>query len=349
MKKLFLISTAVVLTISMVAVGCPAPDDDTIVLTFGSAFPAGPPAPISIGIEWWQNEVVERTGGRVQFENYWGGALFDPPAVLDAIENRITDIVHYAYVWVPGKTPLGTFMFAVPFRPSDPYVHIQIQRTIFDEFPAFDEEMAAYNGKILFLQSIMDYDATSNLPIATLDDFAGQKLAVIGLYFPDYVAASNATPVTVPIGDRYTEFQVGTLDGQVVTLDLAHGPKHYEVQQYYTFIGLGSAISGPVVINTDAWQELPVDIQNIMLEVGREAELWHATKLNDTREIMLEVWEDYGVIFNTMSEVDKTRWKEAMPDTAGNFSAAMDALGYPGSEIIARYYELAEDAGHVWP
>ena len=322
--------------------------EKTIVLRFGSSYPP-PPNLFAVGVDWWQREVEKRTNGRVKFQNHWGGAVFGPSEVLDALEKRMTDIVQYAYVYVPGKTPLGNFTVAIPFRPTGALSNLKITRQIFDEFPAFDKELARYNGKVLFLQAIMNYDVSSSTPIRTLDDFKGKKLAVIGLWFPEYTTASGATPVTMPAPPRYEAFERKVLDGQILTLDLMDTFKHYEVQKNFTFVPLGSIVAVAPAINLNCWNALPPDIQQVLLKTGREAEIWHADLLDKKRDEIIGQWKAHGVAFHTLPQADVDRWAKMMPDTAAGFCREVEAKGFPGWQIMDRYIQLSEQYGHKWP
>jgi TRAP-type C4-dicarboxylate transport system substrate-binding protein len=320
-----------------------------IELKFGSVFPP-PPQIATIGCDRWQKEVVKRTQGKVKFKNFYMGALFAPGESLNAVQNRFADIIHYCYVYVPGKTPLGNFTVAIPFRPVDPLTNIKIVRTMWDKIPAFDQEMANYNGKVIFLQAIMTYDVLSTMPITTLDEFKGKRLGVISLWFPDYAAASGATPVPSAMLGRYQMIERGVLDGEIITLDLADSFKHYEVIKHFTSVGLGSIVVIAITANMDAWKELPPDVQKAMLEAGRETELWHSQYLNRKREEIMNKWgKDYGIKFHTLPEKQIIEWANKMPDTAAKFAKEVEAKGWPGWKIMDQYIELSEKHGHKWP
>ena len=214
---------------------------------------------------------------------------------------------------------------------------------------AFDEELARYKGKRLWLQPILNYDVSSRTPLSTLADFKGKKLAVIGLWFPDYAAASGATPVTMAAGERYVAFERGVLDGQILTLDLMDSFKHHEVQKHLTLLPLGAAVTMALVINVDAWKSLPADIQKIMLEVGSETELWHGELLDGKREEIIKKWRAAGVTTHTLTPADVAKWAELMPDTAARWAKDMEAKGLPGWKIMERYIMLSESYGHKWP
>src|SRR4030067_1822248 len=101
----------------------------------------------------------------------------------------------------------------------------------------------------------------------------------------------------------------GALDGEIIMLDLAHIFKHYEVSKHYTHVGLGSIVVITVTANIDAWNSLPPDIQKIMVDVGRETEVWHSNQLNIKRAELINTWEkEHKVNFYTLPKEDLTEW-----------------------------------------
>jgi TRAP-type C4-dicarboxylate transport system substrate-binding protein len=299
----------------------------------------------------WQKEVEEKTGGRVTFENHWAGALFAPGATLDSIEKRMADLVNLFYGYAPSTLPLGNYEFAIPFRPADPALNYKITRMMWDEMPAFEQELANHNAKMLMFLPVMTYDVLSRMPIKTLDDFKGKKMASVGRWFTQQVEATGAVSISNPAGERYVMFERGVIDGEVLVLDQMNDWKHYEVAKHFTHVGFGSLVCAVnLVITLDAWNELPPDIQKIMVDTGRKLEAERGTWLNEERDKILKRWkETEGVSFYTMPEADKIKWANQMADTASAWAKDVDAKGLPGSEIINRYVELAEQEGHKWP
>lgn len=326
----------------------PAPAPESIKLRLASAWPP-PPNLTTLPISWWQEEVEKKTGGRVKFESHWAGVLFNPPACLDAIQKRMADVVHMFYGHVAGTAPLGAYQLAIPFRPVNPEVNVKVSRALWDEIPELAQEMAKYRGKNLMHQPDANYDLIARMPLRTLDDFAGKKIAVVGLWFPEQVQASGAVAVSIPAVERYTALERGVLDGEILVINLIEDFKHYEVAKHVTFVDYGSFVGITLVINEDAWKALPADIQQIMLDVAREVELRIAKELNAKRDGILKKWKDLGISFYTLSEGDRIKWAQKMPDTAAVWAKDMEAKGLPGWKIMDRYIQLAEQQGHKFP
>ena len=101
-------------------------------------------------------------------------------------------------------------------------------------------------------------------------------------------------------------------------------------------------------MNLDTWNELPADIQKIMLDTGEEVSIEHTTILKVGRQDTFNQMEDLGVTFYTLSDADRTEWASQMPDVPAEWAEEVTAKGYPGWEILQRYQELATQGGHKW-
>ena len=59
--------------------------------------------------------------------------------------------------------------------------------------------------------------------------------------------------------------------------------------------------------------------------------------------------EQAGVTFCTISEADKAKWAQMIPDLPAEWAQEMEAQGLPGWEIVDTYIKLTKEAGHQWP
>jgi len=316
-------------------------------LKMGSPFPA-PPATMSMGIDYFQQQITERTGGNITFENFWAASLVSPGEVLEAVQKGVVDLTPGVWLYSPGKTPLGTFEYAFAFRPSDPEVLINAKRQLYDTVPAFTQELEEYNVKMLFLQAILSYDIMAKMPIRTLDEMKGKKLAVIGTEFPRWTASSGAVPVTMPAGDRYVGLQRGTIDGQILTMDIMGDMKHYEVSKHYTYTDLGSAVPLGVWMNLDTYNSFSPELQALVDEVTVETEAYHLKLLQDRAAGYVDAYEDAGVTFYTMSDADKDKWASMMDDIPAEWAQKMVDRGWPGWKIVDTFLDVTTKAGHNW-
>ena len=317
-------------------------------LKMGSPFPP-PPATMSMGIDYFQKQITERTGGKITFENFWGASLVSPLEVLDAVGKGVVDMTPGVWLYAPGKVPLGTFEYAFAFRPSDHDMLVKAKRSMYDAMPAMHQELTEQNTKLLWLQGLLSYDIESNVAIPTLNDMKGKKLAVIGTEFPKWVEAAGAAPVTMPAGDRYVALQRGTFDGQIIDMSVFGDLKNYEVSKHYTYTNLGSAVPLGGWMNLDLFNSFSPELQALFDEVSMETEQYHIDLLTSRKQGYIDTLTKAGVTFYTMPQADLDRWAQLMPDMPAVFAEKVTKLGWPGWEVVDTFMKMTTDAGHKWP
>ncbi|HEY0294659.1 MAG TPA: TRAP transporter substrate-binding protein [Bordetella sp.] len=105
---------------------------------------------------------------------------------------------------------------------------------------------------------------TSTRPIATPQDLANLKIRVpVSPVYISLFKALGAAPTSINLAEVYTALQTGVVEGQENPLVVTDTAKFYEVQKYCSItnhIWDGSWI----VINGDAWESLPADLQRIV-------------------------------------------------------------------------------------
>ena len=111
--------------------------EKTYKLRLAAVFPPPTVSLASYATKLWMDEVTKRTGGKVTFQPFWGGALGKPAAHLTLVERGMTDVVLTHRWYTPGKLPLGQFEYVFPFGPVDPVIVTKAKRQIHEEFPQF--------------------------------------------------------------------------------------------------------------------------------------------------------------------------------------------------------------------
>ncbi|CAM3628384.1 Extracytoplasmic solute receptor protein yiaO [Bordetella sputigena] len=105
---------------------------------------------------------------------------------------------------------------------------------------------------------------TSNRPVNTPRDLANLKLRVpVSPMYISLFKALGAAPTSINLAEVYTALQTGVVEGQENPLVVTDTAKFYEVQKFCSLtnhIWDGSWI----VINGDAWDGLPADLQAIV-------------------------------------------------------------------------------------
>ena len=112
----------------------------------------------------------------------------------------------------------------------------------------------------------------SNEPLPTAADFEGRKIRINAASMSDFIVGMGGEPVYLSLAETYTALQIGTVDAAGTTALQGVSGSLYEVADYMAgpLIGFGYTNN---VINTDVWDKIPADLQQIMIEEGAKTEL----------------------------------------------------------------------------
>ena len=100
-----------------------------------------------------------------------------------------------------------------------------------------------------------------------------------------------------------------------------------------------------LTVNTDTWDSLPTEVQNILAEVGDGYLEYEADYISKVHAKDLEDIVAKGGTVDTLSEEEQQKWAASLPDIVNNLVKSLTDAGYKGSEIVARYYELLAAEG----
>ena len=112
----------------------------------------------------------------------------------------------------------------------------------------------------------------SKSPLMTLEDFKDVTIRSHGAAISDFIVGMGAEAEFLGAGQSYIALELGQVDAAAATLIPSLSEKLYEVSDFMAgpVIGFGYTNN---VINQDVWDDIPEDLQQIMLEEGAKAEL----------------------------------------------------------------------------
>ena len=111
-----------------------------------------------------------------------------------------------------------------------------------------------------------------NKPLATVADFKDMKIRSHSASISDFITGMGAEPVFLGPGQSYTAVEIGQVDAATLGVLLSLSDRIYEVTDYMAgpIIGFGYTNN---VINKDIWNDIPEDLQQIIIEEGAKSEL----------------------------------------------------------------------------
>ncbi|MEJ5357457.1 MAG: TRAP transporter substrate-binding protein DctP [Desulfobacterales bacterium] len=318
-------------------------------LRCASIYPA-PDVPMSMGkaLQIWQEELNRLTGGKFAFENFYGATIGKGPEHIDLVGNRTVDVAQTFPWYTPGRFPIHGVTYVLPFGPSDPVLIVKANRQLREKFPQLVEDEK--KNKVLLISDPPGgvYDFMSRKPLRTLEDFKGEKVSLVGRYFGRWLPP-GATAVVRPMHDRYELLQNGVVNIDLHPFTHFHFTKVYELVKYYTSVGLMAGFHSQILINLEAFQKMPPEIQKAVLEAGRIAE-------DKMAQEVLPAWfkscqaefEKAGVQFSKFPAAEIKKWADSLEDVPAEWAAEVEAKGYPGFAILEFWQKTTADLGFQW-
>ena len=109
-------------------------------------------------------------------------------------------------------------------------------------------------------------------PLVTLEDFKDITIRSHGAAISDFIVGMGAEAEFLGAGQSYVALELDQVDAAAYTIIPSLSEKLYEVSDYMAgpVIGFGYTNN---VINKDLWDDIPEDLQQILIEEGAKAEL----------------------------------------------------------------------------
>lgn len=328
---------------------------ETINLTVASSHPTVVPWVGMIQTHFMArtDEILAESG---EYEIVWneafGGTLYKANATLSSVEEGITDVGWVFSFLEAAQLPLSQVSTNTPFATANPPVLLDVMEDLLENNEAFRAEWEDHNLKVLGLTATDLYDIYTKEPLAGIADINGMKLSAPGV-LGSWLRGTGANAVDGALTTFYTDVQTGVSDG-ALTLALGAMPiKLYEVAPYINRFDAGAAFSGAVAINRDTWGGLPEPVQAAMIEAGKYYTESHGQDMVDRHELMLNLMVKNGADQNPpvtivqMPAGERQAWVNMLPDLAGEWAAAVDAQGAPGTKFLAAYMDGLRAAGET--
>jgi len=249
----------------------------------------------------WARWVEEATEGRLKIELLEPDAAFPGTEGLEAIGTRVIDAAWSQPGWYAEKIPEMYVAGGMPgsWMSVGEFYDAWYNYGIYDKVAPLHEAL-----NIKFFPSLgMEYmNIMSSFPMPDPDSVKGHKIRIWGGW-GKYVELMGATAITLPYSDCYMGMKLGTIEGVWTGAQSLDTIKLKEVVT--DFVTNPNGCINSLLINMDAWNELPEDIQAMM---ARESE-YHFTVgglmlLEQQGYAIGKAVEDYGLTLWTWSDAD---------------------------------------------
>jgi TRAP-type mannitol/chloroaromatic compound transport system substrate-binding protein len=215
--------------------------------------------------------IGKMSDGRLNIHVYGGGELVPPLETFDAVSQGVSEMGHGgAYYW-SGKVPAAQFFSSVPFGMNT----VQFNAWLYEGggLELYEEVYKPFN--ILPIpagNTGAQMGGWFNKQINSVSDLHGLKMRIAGLG-GKVIDRIGGTPILAPAGELYTDLDRGVIDA----LEWV-GPYHdyllgfNKIAKYYYYPGWQEPTAGiELLVNIDAFNQLPKDLQIIVKTAGAAA------------------------------------------------------------------------------
>ena len=323
-----------------------------IKLRIGSGHPTGLLGYTKTAHEWFAPElkkrIESRTSHTVTIQELHAGKVAKVTEVLEATRDGLLDIGFTCLIFEPSNGFINNFTLMVPFASPDAKVVTKAAMATYDKFP----EITAYferdfNQKFLGGSCLNNYGIGTNFEWSKFSDLKGRKIAGAGINL-DWIKG-GATPVASNLNEAYQSIQTGVYEGYLSASPWWYAFKLNEVAPHYTKTDFGAQFFNSVSINMDSFKKLPKEVQDIVVELGKEWAMVTAEVCASNDAKGIQKLKDLGVNVKEISNKAKKDWAKSLKDFPNEMAQELNKKGYRGSEILKFYMAEMERLGHKWP
>lgn len=270
-------------------------------------------------MEWYNEEIQKRSNGRLSIEIFPSGQLMPVDQEMPAILQGQIDMSHATSPVMASFDPIWNFYempFIFDFDPKDPGVFLE-NRMKFNQSETGGQKIAKKMeerglkvlafGFVDMFGSVYTTDA-DNL-VTGPDSAKGLKLRTPGgMIGPETAKAIGASSVTIAGAEVVTALQQGTVDGLLTTPIYANDAQ-LPVESFSMVPMLNSVT--PLIISKSKFDSLPEDLQQILVETGKDLEEHAFQMVLEKAKTAYETLENKGVKIYYPTDEEKAEWEKA--------------------------------------
>jgi len=359
-RKLLLIPLALLLAISLVAIGCPAAEEEVtpppeeevtpppeeevtpevIELIVNDYNPA--PSPPGQSVALWAEQVNELSGGRLNLTVYSGGSLLTTDEAYRGVQGRIADVTHYAL-----QAKDGFYLNSVvslPFMGWSTQHMEDKYMALLDQFP---EVQAEWQDVTIISVMMMPgtHLHTVDKVIMTPDDVAGVKIGSRGMMV-ETMDAVGAAAVDIAPPEWYVSLDRGLLEGIANHFPVLNVFGVTELLPYHTIFGEGGIDMMPMylIMNTEVLNSLPDDLKQLIIDSGS---IWYEKFCElDAADLtnVISMCEENNHTFTYLTPEEIAAWYDLVKEPVHDaWIADCEADGLPGQAVYDATLQLASE------
>jgi TRAP-type C4-dicarboxylate transport system substrate-binding protein len=308
------------------------------VLTYAS--PYGPNQTFSRADRTWMEWVLQHSGGALRIRAIWSGSLISSDQSLIELRHGVADIALITPIYAHGGTHLirvqtGFYIGAKSFEQQ-----VAMYRCLSSASPEYAREL---NGlKILAVQGgTLPGVLTRNREIRSLMDFQGLRIRV-PTELLQLMRDLGADPVTMPMGEVYSNLAKGVIDGVVAPADTLKSLHFGEVAKHFTQLEVPRGGYPSRAISVRRWETLLPEDQAVL---EASIPVWEAALSKETMAAVQSgeaEGRNEGVQFIPIAPEEQRRFDELYEDDAARNAGSLARFGIDGTAVFLYARRIAK-------
>ncbi len=317
----------------------PAFGDEVIELSYGSSL--GPNHTFSLADKDWIAYVESRSGGRLKIRPYWSATLISGDNSVAELRHGVVDIAMITPIYMRAGMHAIRAQTGFYVGGSDISTQVEVFHCLLRGFPIFQQELDGV--RVLAVQGgTPSYVLTRDRPIQTLQDISGLRLRSPTALVP-VVYELGADPILLPMGDVYSAFAKGIIDGVLTPEDTLRSLHFAEIARYLNRLTMHRGGYPSRAIADRVWEKLPVDLQLLLRESGVywEERLAHYILLGN--QAAIDYGRAKGVEFLDVNDSVQTEFDQLYTSIAKRDAESLKRYGIDGVAIFDYVVATIED------
>lgn len=225
-----------------------------------------PEAPSEKALQWFTDEVSERTDGSLTFEITASETLCEHEEIANCVDDGRVDVGVAITDYTPQLFP-GVSIMGVPFLTENPQAAMNALYTTNQEHSGAQEIWEANNLKMIGHWSAGRIVFGSATPVEDLGDINDQRWRVSGPYLQEAIKSAGGHNIAITANETYEGIQRGVADAVGFSLD---GPVNFKLTELlpeWTDPGIGHYNAFGMWMNQGVFDDLDENHQEIIDEV----------------------------------------------------------------------------------
>jgi len=230
-------------------------------------------------LQYFADQLKDQSGGDLQLDIHWGGALLKYSAILGGVSSGTADMGTVLSAYEPQKMR-ALSVGDIPVPQSDAWVGMRAMYELMTTNEQLQQQFD--NNDVVYVTnyttSEMQFECAGDVRIEKLEDFTGKKIRASAIY-AKILDEVGANMVNFVYSEVYQALDTGLVDCSGGYLYAMRAFKTPEVTTSVALMNWGQIAGFAMVMNKWTWDDLSAEQQKLMRKVGSEMVDFYAQKL----------------------------------------------------------------------